>query len=113
MTAQEIFDKVAAHLKKQRACSMRPGNTGECAYRGKNRLKCAVGALIPDELYKRRFEGGSVRILPLAALGLEGHRRLLVDLMLAHDSQRFEVKPRFRESLKRVAKEHGLVWKEP
>lgn len=35
-----------------------------CAYRGENETKCAVGLFIPDEKYKKNFEGyGVVGIL--------------------------------------------------
>jgi hypothetical protein len=51
MTNQEIFDKVARHLLTQGARSMGPNGTVQCLYRGSDGLKCAVGCLIPDELY--------------------------------------------------------------
>ena len=31
-----------------------------CLYRGPNGTKCAVGALIPDELYKEEIEGWNI-----------------------------------------------------
>lgn len=60
MTAQEIFDKVTTHLLTQNRQSRKDiFNTGyeSCAYRGDDGLMCAVGVLIPDELYDPRFEG--------------------------------------------------------
>lgn len=51
MTKQEIFDTVARWL-------LRPGGTqsmrhdGVCAYRGPGGNKCAVGVLIPDDMYR-------------------------------------------------------------
>lgn len=33
---------------------------GDCLYRGPEDLKCAVGCIIPDELYKESFENCSV-----------------------------------------------------
>lgn len=73
MNKQEVFEKVAKHLLKQNAKARAivhdtdpdaiyndiPG----CAYRGDNGTKCAVGCLIPDELYKPDFENISVRWL--------------------------------------------------
>lgn len=48
MNRQEIFDKVATHLLKQnRKCE---DSDEACCYRNKG-MKCAIGALIPDEIY--------------------------------------------------------------
>jgi len=57
MTPQEIFDTVVAHLfaQKHRAFS----NT-RCVYRAGNGDKCAVGVLIPDDVYSPKMEGGNV-----------------------------------------------------
>lgn len=63
MTAQEAFDKVTAHLLEQKARSVisdspdRPVPGGKtCCYRGENGMKCAIGALIPDEMYSPDME---------------------------------------------------------
>lgn len=64
-TKQETFERMAEHLLDQGEKSHHVPNEGsatiECLYR-KFRgelppLKCAVGILIPDELYDRRMEG--------------------------------------------------------
>lgn len=57
MTAQGMFDRVASHLLKQNAKAL--SESGDCRYRGERGLKCAIGALIPDELYDPRIEGGA------------------------------------------------------
>lgn len=55
MTKQEVFDTVATHLLTQKAVAMDVhGST--CMYRGTEGRKCAVGCLIPDEVYEERFE---------------------------------------------------------
>lgn len=65
-TNQEIFDIVAKHLLTQAAKSLSVQCTGTvyehraCRYRGDEGRKCAVGVLIPDELYKAELEGWSV-----------------------------------------------------
>lgn len=60
MTDLELIDKVTTHLLNQNEKSM----TGtQCAYRGRNGrngLKCAVGCLIPDELYSQNLESFSI-----------------------------------------------------
>lgn len=60
MTPQEIFDKVCKHLLTQRVKSI---NGTKCVYRGPNGTKCAVGCLIPDELYKPAIESCTVHKL--------------------------------------------------
>ena len=63
MNRQEIFDKVANHLLTQNAqaetfVSNESGAVYNiCAYRTDDGLKCAVGCLIPDELYSFKLEG--------------------------------------------------------
>lgn len=67
MTEQEIYDTVKKHLLTQNAKSVfDPARIEEgtpCMYRGENGLQCAVGCLIPDDLYHRSMEGASVTLL--------------------------------------------------
>jgi hypothetical protein len=58
LTKKEIFDKVVAHLLTQQAQSK--NHYGDCLYRSPDGLKCAVGCLIPDELYDKEIEGAAV-----------------------------------------------------
>lgn len=56
MLAREMIDKVDAAMRAQG----RPALSrllGACSYRAENGDKCAVGHLIPDELYKPEMEG--------------------------------------------------------
>jgi hypothetical protein len=57
MTNQEIFDKVAHHLLTQRQVSR---TEGCCRYRDDHGLKCAIGCLIPDEIYDPTIEEATV-----------------------------------------------------
>ena len=57
MTEQEIFDKVTVHLLTQNLKSRETPWGGKCKYRDDRGHKCAVGILIPDELYKPEMEG--------------------------------------------------------
>lgn len=54
MNNQEAAEKMAYHLGFQNKQS-KDGN-GNCLYRGPNELKCALGCLIPDELYESKFD---------------------------------------------------------
>lgn len=62
MEAQEIFDKVVTHLRKQ-GCKSFDEFTQSCLYRGPNGTSCAVGCLIPDEEYTSAIEGDIVDAL--------------------------------------------------
>ena len=58
MKKQEIFDTVAAHLIKQKRRSA--DKHGCWVYHGVDNLKCAVGCLIPDEIYTPEMEGKNI-----------------------------------------------------
>jgi len=49
MTPQQIYDKVCAHLAKQKHSAT--DKEGTCLYRASNGDMCAAGCLIPDNLY--------------------------------------------------------------
>lgn len=58
MTNREIFDIVKNHLLAQNSQSL--ASSGICAYRGVHGAKCAIGCLIPDDIYDPIFEGMGV-----------------------------------------------------
>lgn len=61
MTLQETFDMIVKHLAQQgRRSELTGGFAYGCAYRGPDNMKCAVGCLIPDELYDWSLERMSV-----------------------------------------------------
>lgn len=62
LTAQEIYDRAAAHLLAQNRPAM--NESGQCFYRTADGLRCAVGGLLNPEIDTTPFEGMS----PLAAL---------------------------------------------
>lgn len=54
---QSLFDKSAFHLLTQGKPSMAvSGGSEQCKYRGPKGTSCAIGCLIPDELYSPKFE---------------------------------------------------------
>lgn len=53
-TEQEVFDRVVTHFAEQKRIAANP--MGTCLYRAGD-LKCAAGALIPDDKYDGRMEG--------------------------------------------------------
>lgn len=60
MNAQETFDRIVGHLRRQKK-QARKGS--QCQYRAPNGCQCAVGCLIPDHLYKPEFEGKGIEDL--------------------------------------------------
>ena len=121
MTNQEIFDKVSKHLLIQKCKSM--NTQEECQYRGEN-TSCAVGCLIPDDLYDSIIEGwvfvGSDysaetvgekklhRILSCIGITKENDR-IIKDLQHCHDSNAVSM---WREQLFYIAGKHLLSIKE-
>lgn len=55
MNAQEIFDAVLQHARRQKV----PAENADrvCQYRAPDGKRCFIGALIPDELYTPKIEG--------------------------------------------------------
>ncbi len=117
-TKQEIFPKVVTHLRKQ---GQRAVADGHCKYRTSDGLSCAVGCLIPDELYTFNIEGASVtaaisgfteknnrllgEILRSLGIGRE-HRTLLSDLQNLHDGSYVL---HWESGFLRIADAHGLT----
>lgn len=56
-----IVTKVATHLSVQRARAT--DSEGSCKYRGKNGTMCAIGVLIPDDLYMPSAEMGVASLI--------------------------------------------------
>ena len=105
MDNQEVYDKVKAHLLSQNRKSLELG--GGCAYRGMDGAMCAVGVLIPDDMYSRSMEGsecgvGEVRDV-LANLGING--AFARGLQQIHDGVYLS---NWNNELKRFAVIHGL-----
>jgi hypothetical protein len=89
MNTQEAFDAAVEHLRKQGKRSQSKYST-DCLYRGPNGLKCAVGALIPDELYEKSYEGRAIKVLVYTADNMSKLFRnvnidMLVTLQRVHD----------------------------
>lgn len=106
---QKAFNKAARHLLKQNCKSMLP-NTSICAYRGANKTRCAIGALIPDRLYDKSMESstpyGAKVYDTLASLGYNDIE-FNVSLQRVHDNKAPE---KWRKALEEFAEERGLVW---
>lgn len=102
---QETFNLVWEGMRSQ---GFKPAqdDQGKCKYRI-NGLKCAVGHLIPDKLYRPGMEGTGVIDLHFAEIGLEKHNcNLLIDLQGAHDGA--DTAEEVEQSLRGVAADWDL-----
>jgi hypothetical protein len=67
-TRIEIVETVTKHLLAQGKKSRESeGNKTKCLYRGPNGLQCAIGCLIPNDVYKSWFEDQGYIDLTIAA----------------------------------------------
>lgn len=123
MNAQEIFDTVIHHLLRQGVPSRRDS---ACLYRGPNGTSCAVGCLIPDEMYNADMDRAdmsngltSIRsILPKYTFPEYFHAEvfLLGALQRFHDSydpgEEIVFNNIFKARLESIAMEFGLAFDE-
>ena len=117
MNKQEVFDKVSKHLLTQNMRSI--DSRGACKYRAINGLKCAVGCLIPDEVYDPSMEGFrinhwkydahlQIKTAPLEWMLESDMSRLLNRLQDIHDSE--DDPSLWEEKLRKLASDFGLVF---
>lgn len=112
MTKQETFDTVVEHLRQQGRPAWDRGGTA-CLYRTSQGLKCAVGCLIPDELYEARFEGVSLtnqKVLQHILRDLGHDVNLLIELQMIHDGMHSS---NWESEWKTLAFKHDLVYTAP
>lgn len=106
---QKTFNIAARHLLRQNKKALKVIR-GErtCLYRGPNGLRCPVGALIPNKLYRPDMEcQGVYDLLIRNTLTLLGHTNLDLcsDLQCIHD----EYHPnQWRNKLKHIADKYDL-----
>ena len=113
MNKQQMFNRVADHLLAQNDRSL--NSNGDCVYRGSHGRKCAIGCLIPDELYDPSIEGHGVDIITaenhkIAAIIPDFALPLAGELQALHDNYTPEV---WRDELAGLAFKHGLDWHPP
>ena len=118
-SAQEVFDIVVNHLFTQG----RPAYDGVqgCMYRAPDGLRCAVGALIPDDLYDPAFETNrsDLVIQELFEEGLadwRDYKELFSTLQETHDNCLRDPDETFNttalaRSLRDIAKEFSLEYR--
>lgn len=113
-TAQQVFDQVATHLLTQNERSFTSGNENECAYKGKDGLKCAAGCLISDDNYKiigrKSIEGKNwgfvIGYLEKKLPNVAAHNELIFRLQNLHDN---ESPKHWHYALIKLANSEGLT----
>ena len=90
MTTQEAHEQIKAFFSAPGA-SLSVDADSQCYYRhpDNSAVRCAVGCLIPDDLYDQSFEGDAVSAIiaasePIAQL-FGGISNFLSDVQIAHD----------------------------
>ena len=111
MTKQEIFDKVITHLRKQ---NKKATNIfGGCEYKNVNGLRCAVGCLIPDDMYDKKMELSSTvdglfrDFLEIQKLLGKRNKDFLTRIQVIYDSCRIE---NWEERWENLAKVYNLEY---
>lgn len=127
MNYQKTFEKIVRHLYSQGQRALIGPKKGQerallvCAYRGKGGTMCAIGCLIPDDVYDPGMEGHGVvglsNFFGMEKIKPESTRSFLGALQSAHDSNDNSTNPKWDYSfdylcleadLKYVAKLCGL-----
>ena len=127
MNNQEIFNRVLSHIRLQKVQAV--GSREQCVYRGPEGTKCAVGCLIPDDVYNADMEGSVIREVmynsmyvpalkdSLDAIGIhQDQYPLLAQLQDAHDGENQVVDwnlPNWEDEMREIANAFNLEYKEP
>lgn len=86
MNKQQIFDTVVKGILSQGGESFNSG-TGYCAYRNGQGRKCAIGWLIPDEIYTSNMEYAYSVDDITNKIGIDAeHDAFCFELQMIHDS---------------------------
>jgi len=117
MKAQTIFNKVWKHfiVNKGKRSIEPSGDGGTCLYRGGEGKKCAVGVLIPNDLYQEDMEMHGVedvfKLFPHIKeyLGIE-NLHFLIELQEEHDNgENWNFKGHIeKNALVKIAEDYGL-----
>ena len=107
---QGLFDDVVKHLRQQQKRCL--SDEGKCRYRA-NGLKCAVGGVMPDELYCAKYDiqdfhvGMLYEEADIVRFFGQDNQRLLNELQTVHDRNDVD---NWENELKTVAQTYGLKY---
>lgn len=60
MTKQEAYERIRVYFTKPGAQLAQSEDASVCSYKTSDGRRCAVGCLMPDKLYNRRFENRNI-----------------------------------------------------
>jgi len=118
MDRQAIFDRVVGHMlvqgEKSTATTQGAGSNA-CKYRGPRKLRCGIGAIIPDELYTSSMECKGITTLLLTRPLLRKYFEVKNDfdslflnsLQRIHDTIKVEA---WMWTFREFAIQNGLRW---
>ena len=111
MNRQQIYDTAARHLLTQNKKALNVA--GSCRYHSDDGYKCAIGCLIPDELYRTEMEGEDIEGLLIIEPKLEpillndgNNLDFLEELQIIHDCIFPE---KWEKELRKFAKRYNLT----
>jgi len=113
-TLQEVFDIVSKHLLAQGKASVDHNSdktTPFCMYRNPDGLKCAAGALIPDDKYNTIYEGCGWHGLVNREIIQDKFKEEIGELQQIHDlaaKQEKDIPTFWKNQLANFAKNHKL-----
>lgn len=115
---QDAFDKVLKAIRKQNYVQSEDPLTESCVYRGPNKVRCAAGHLLPNNLYRKSMEGKSISsvLMNFSSIGdyfSNVDDGLLSELQSAHDANLGSGKHAWESRMKQIAKYYNLVYTEP
>lgn len=109
-TAQEVYDQIVNHLRKQRKQSLEEG-VG-CRYRSGD-LKCAAGCLIADDEYDPEMEeNGWISLMDMGKVPND-HSHLIQEMQGVHDGWFDQSLGIWEEKFEDIAKNFKLVYSPP
>jgi len=115
MNRQATLTKIKTHLLKQNKKALIGIGIG-CAYRSSNGLKCAIGCLIPDDVYDPKMEGDLDELLDkfpemreVFGIQKDDDLEFLLDAQSVHDTGSPNEWP---EQLALLAKQYNLEYEE-
>jgi hypothetical protein len=106
---QTTYNEIVSGLRKQNAKSV--GENGCCMFRGLNNTKCAIGMILPDELYNPLFDNPKSDLTVWSLDIIKRHNeKLLSALMIVHDQKLIKD---WEQQFEGVAVRFGLVYTPP
>jgi hypothetical protein len=114
LTRQDLFDVIAWNLLRQNAKATAPDGV-KCRYRAPDGKRCAIGWIMPDDVYSEALEYRGVPDVATVLMGteyggdyarfLDRHIGMLNDFQEMHDARQPREWPVY---LRAIAQRHGL-----